>query len=102
MLVAQGWRATQARATPIRPRACVKCGAKRGELDPLKCADDVLLALIDQGLLAFDDAWLTITPAGKAALAQGDETVASQDGEALPWAALPSGGAGRRVARRAA
>ena len=61
-------------------RAYVKRGAKRGKLDPLACDADALLPLIDRGYLAFQDGWLTITPAGKAALALGDETEAAQDG----------------------
>ncbi len=53
---------------PIRLRALVKRGAKRGELHPLACDADALLSLIDRGQLAFHDGWLTITPAGKAKL----------------------------------
>ena len=55
---------------PLGLRAYVKRGAKRGELDPLACDADTLLALIDRGDLAFRDGWLTLTPAGQAALAR--------------------------------
>ncbi len=53
---------------------------EHGELDPLACDADALLSLIDRGYLTFHDAWLTITAAGKVALALEDETELAQDG----------------------
>ncbi len=73
----QGHRGVEA---AIWMRAYVKRGAKRGKRDPLACDADALLSLIDRGQLAFHDGWLTITPAGKAALALEDEAEATQDG----------------------
>jgi hypothetical protein len=70
---------------PLGLRASVRRGAKRGELDPLGCDADTLLALIDRGDLAFQDGWRSITPAGKAALARVDE--AEADASAPRWPA---------------
>ena len=61
-------------------RAYVKRGAKRGKLDPLECDVDAMLSLIDRGYLAFQDGWLTITPAGKTTLEMGDDAETTEDG----------------------
>ena len=66
--------------TPILLQASARRGVRRGQLDALACDADTLLALIDRGDLAFREGWLTITPAGQATLAQGDEPEAAPAG----------------------
>ena len=58
---------------PIRLRALVKRGARREQPEPHECVYADMQALIDQGHLAYHEPWLTITPAGKAALVELDE-----------------------------
>ena len=65
---------------PLALRAFVKRGARRGALAPLGCDAHTLLALIDRGDLAFRDGWLTLTPAGQAALARVDAPAVAEEG----------------------